>query len=242
MDLSRHEQTSLGSNAHHLYNISQLFSDATYVDLGAREGWSSSILCANSVERNNTVIGVDVDLSPLKFDLVQGLNYNTILGDSVTVGKNWAAPCRTPIDILFVDTLHVAPQVMCELYYWTQHVKEGGYVVLSNTNWPDWLADNIGGVQWAAPVEGLKQFFGLSSSEVQSYEDNFIKVVTHPEDYGMTFVNIKKQRDFRMNVRYWGRIFAERDRIMSHVLKSPPPSLQFETNLAQQFTSNAQPS
>lgn len=239
MDLTQHEQTDLGENARHLYNLSQLFSDATYVDLGVREGWSSSILCENSVERNNTVIGVDVDFAPLKFNLVQGRNYKTILGDSVTVGRNWASSnTRSLVDILFVDTVHVSPQVLCELYYWTPHIKEGGYVVFHGTNWPDWLCENIGGVQWGTPVEGVKRFFGLSSSEVQDYEDSFIKVVTHPESYGMTFVNIKKQRDFRSNVTDWARVFADRDSIISHLVSAPSAALQLEPNLSQYVTPN----
>ncbi len=238
MDLSQHEQTDLGPNAHHLYNISQLFSDATYVDLGVREGWSSSILCANSVERNNTVIGVDVDFAALKFDLVQGLNYKTVLGDSVTVGKNWTSEgSRGPVDILFVDTVHVAPQVMCELYYWTPHVKEGGYVIFHDTNWPDWLCENIGGVQWPTPVEGVKRFFGLR--DMSDYEDDYIKVTTYPESYGMTFVKIKKQRNFRTNVGDWHKVFVDRDRIISHLLSAPSAALQVEANLSQYHTPTA---
>lgn len=232
MDLSQHEQTDLGPNVHHLHGVAQQFSNATYVDLGVREGWSSSILCSNSVELNNTVIGVNVDFGPLKFNLVQGKNYKTILGDSVTVGKNWARSGNGPVDILFVDTVHASPQVLCELYYWTPHVKQEGYIIFHDTNWPEWLAENIGGVQWQPPVEALKSFFGLSPEEVGEYEDEFIKVNTHLESWGMTFVKIKQQRDFRPNVADWEGTFAARNQIMSHLLPHPSPLVQFDPRLA----------
>lgn len=227
-DLTAHEQTDLGPNARRLYEVTQQFSNATYVDLGVREGWSSSILCSNSVPLNNTIYGVDVDFTSLKFNLVQGQNYKTILGDSVTVGKNWGLPQteKGPVEIVFVDTIHVEQQVLCELYYWVPQIVEGGYVIFHDTHWPNWLVENVGGVQWPQPVGGVLKYFGLS--EMADYEDGFIQVKTYPDSYGMTFVKIKKQKDFRSNVHNWAQVFDDRNRLISMLVQGPSKVMEID--------------
>ena len=53
-------------------------------------------------------------------------NYMCYQADSVTLGKNWD---EDPFDIIFVDTIHTREQVLAELYYWSNHIKENGYFI-----------------------------------------------------------------------------------------------------------------
>ena len=53
------------------------------------------------------------------------------MADSVTLGKNWD---EDPFDIVFIDTIHTREQVLAEMYFWIEHLKEGGYLVFHDTH------------------------------------------------------------------------------------------------------------
>ena len=61
--------------------------DSVFVDLGVRDGFSSSLLSLNSKKNNNKVYGVDVNFNNFRSELVEGENYLQLEGDSSTIGK-----------------------------------------------------------------------------------------------------------------------------------------------------------
>jgi hypothetical protein len=163
----------------------------------------------DSIEKQNRVFGVDVEFSTLKGEVNAHPNYTKLLGDSSTLGKNW----KDKIEGLFVDTIHVKEQVMCELYFWYPHVKEGGFIAFHDSNWPGGKYDFIGGETWPRVEEGIYNFFGIKTL---NYEDEFISVKNYPESYGMTFVTIKKKKDYVSLFKDWKHIFERRNKLLSN--------------------------
>jgi hypothetical protein len=212
MDYSWYKGTDLGENIVKLHEISQTFSDSIFVDLGVREGASSGILCDRSKELNNKIYGVDIDFSLLKSNLVEGQNYEIIEGDSSTIGRDFEIP--EGVDILFVDTLHVKEQVLCELYYWIDRMNENSYVIFHDSHWDADMRENIGGVNWDRVDDAIVQFFNLK--ELKNQKNTNIDVTCYPESYGMTFIKIKKKVNFKKNVKNWKQIFKKRNQLISH--------------------------
>jgi hypothetical protein len=210
MDYSPYEKTDLGKNCVKLHEISQSFSDSVFVDLGVREGYSSGLLSDNSKELNNKVYGVDITFDLLKNHLIENQNYYVIEGDSSTIGRDWKFE---NVDILFVDTLHVKEQVLCELYYWIDKMNEGSYVVFHDSHWPSDMRENIGGLSWDRVDDAIVQFFGLD--ELKDQKNKYIEVTCYPESYGMTFIKIKKKKDFKKNVKNWKEVFESRNKLIS---------------------------
>lgn len=215
MDFNWVKNTDLGINSIELHKISQTFKDSTFVDLGVREGASSSILCDKSKENNNKIFGVDLDFSILKKDLFKNQNYKTIEGDTSTIGKNWSGG---GIDILFVDTLHVKEQVLCELYFWIEHMNTNSYIVFHDSHWPDGMQENIGGKSWGRVDDAIVEFFNLKTLENKTTAN--IQVTCHPESWGMTFIKIKKKNTFKKNIKNWDQIFQKRNELISNFWNS----------------------
>ena len=112
----------------------------------------------DSVERNNTVYGVDTQFRRLGFDLGEYPTYKMIQGDSSSVGKAWDTEEYGTVKLLFVDSIHVAAQVASELYHWWDHMEEDGYIVFHDTNWSAGMHDltwvpevKEKGIQWDRP-------------------------------------------------------------------------------------------
>lgn len=208
MDLSNFYKTDIGINANVLYEVSSKYKNSIFVDLGVREGVSSEILMIDAKEKNNTVYGVDVDFKFLNKNLQNNTNYKIIKSDSVTLGKNW----KDEIDGLFVDTFHIKEQVLCELYYWYDYVKPGGFIAFHDTNWPKDKNDKYGGIIWDRVEYALYEFFDI---EELYYEDDFIKVTNHPESWGMTLIEIKKKKDYKSTISDWSDIFNKRNKLIS---------------------------
>jgi predicted O-methyltransferase YrrM len=204
--IDRSIASDLGENVYILNEKIKKIKNGVLVDLGVRAGYSSEIMLIDSGERKNKVFGVDVDFSQLMDQLKYNTNYNSILGDSVTVGKNW----KGNIDFLFVDTFHIKDQVMCELFYWYPHLKIGSVIAFHDSNWPDGKRDTYGGIQWGRVEEGIMEFFGINSL---NYEDEFIKVENYPGSWGMTFVTIKNIKDYR-NSQNWRDVFDNRNKLI----------------------------
>lgn len=207
MNLEQIKQNSdLGINAEELYKRTQVIKNGVLVDLGVRVGDSSSIMLFDSTKNNNIVFGIDVN--QVSAALVDAERYNFIKGDSVTIGKNWTIE---KIDLIFVDTLHIKEQVMCEVYSWLPHLKPDATIVFHDTNWPEGKCDIYGGESWGRVEEGVKEFFGISSL---NYEDDFIKVENYPESWGMTFVKLKG-KSFNPSGINWVDVFSNRNRLIN---------------------------
>lgn len=203
----------LGSNAWVLADLVKKYKNARFIDLGVRLGASSAIMSINAKENNNQVCGCD-----LMFDGFQrngakfvNENYMCYMADSVTLGKNWD---EDPFDIIFVDTIHTREQVLAELYYWSNHIKEGGYFVFHDSHW-EYPGDTIGGKQWERIDVSITDFFGLPKSvrEMTQYEDENILLDHYTPSYGMTFVQVKKLdaiKKFKSNID-WKKVFEIRN-------------------------------
>ena len=211
MDFTWYKSTDLGENSIKLHKVSQTFSNSIFVDLGVREGASSGILCDRSKELNNKIYGVDVDFSLLKTHLVENQNYEIVTGDSSTIGRDFEI--ENGVDILFVDTLHVKEQVLCELYCWIDKMNENSYIIFHDSHWDEGMRENIGGLDWDRVDDAITEFFNLK--ELKNQKNSNIEVTCYPESYGMTFIKIKKKVDFKKNVRDWKKVFEKRNQLLS---------------------------
>jgi hypothetical protein len=202
-------RTDLGINVHHLFDCVSQFNNSIFVDLGVREGISSEVLLIDSSDKNNKVFGVDIDVTPLNPTVLNHQQYQFILGDSATVGKQWTGG---EVNILFVDTFHIKEQVMMELYYWYPHVIKNGYIIFHDSNWPEGKQDIYGEIGWPRVEEGIKDFFNITEMD---YSDEFIDVKTYPDSWGMTIVKLKEKRDYISLYSNWNHIFERRNHLIS---------------------------
>lgn len=200
--------TDLGNNVYKLFEKSSLIKEGIFVDLGVRSGISSEVMLLNSGENNNKVFGVDVDFSLLSENIKNNPNYTLILGDSVTVGKQW----KIPINGLFIDTFHIKEQVMMELYYWYPHLLEDGFIAFHDSNWPEGKYDEYGGIKWDRVEDGIKEFFNISNL---TYEDEFIISEHYPESWGMTIVSIKKKNNYIKQYKKWKEVIDKRNYLIN---------------------------
>jgi len=236
MSLSeRFEFGNLGINIVALSEvIRNLGSDNVFVDLGVDYGISSLFMTYESIERNNTVYGVDVSFSRIDYNLPSYDRYFQIQGDSSSVGKAWDVDQYGQVDLLFVDTIHVAPQVLSELYHWYPHVKEGGYIIFHDTNWPAGKHDltwhpevEKKGILWPRPEVAVGKFFDISSLFEEhgnvgfKYEDDNIIVDHFADSWGMTVVKIKKKADYISKINDWDQIFQDRNEVLSYFQQEP---------------------
>jgi predicted O-methyltransferase YrrM len=198
-------QSDLGENVKHLYALTSKIKNGIIVDCGIRHGVSTQIMLIDSEKNKNTVYGIEVDpqFSNLDESIKTNPQFKFILGESSTVGKNW----DKSIDGLFIDTVHVKEQVMIELLYWYPHIKEGGFIGFHDTGWVGDHHDTHGNVIWDRVDDGLRAFFGIDNL---NYEDAFIKSSHYPESWGMTFIEIKKKKDYVSKI-HWEEIFKARN-------------------------------
>jgi hypothetical protein len=198
----------LGPSRPYIYEIVKNLTNSKIVELGAGYGESSQIFLLNSDTNNNKLYSIDVSFSLLPQHIQQYNNFIPILGDSPTIGKYWI----DPVDVLFVDTFHIKQQVLCELYYWYSHIKNNGYIIFHDTNWPEDKYDAYGGINWPRPEEAIKVFFGINQL---NYEDEFIQSKNYPEGFGLTIIKIKQKKDFVSLYKNWNKIFEDRNHLIS---------------------------
>jgi SAM-dependent methyltransferase len=211
-------------NALNIYNITQgMGYDNIFVDLGVWHGFTSHLLLLNSLSKNNLVFGVDVKFDDTDPSVLDHSNFTKLLGDSSTIGKNWN---NGPISFLFIDTLHVKEQVLCELYHWYDHVREGGLIVFHDTSWPADKFDNYWDINWQRPEEAIKIFFGINSL---IHEDDYIQVISNNVSNGMTFVVIKKKFPYKERINNWREIFDTRNFLTSKFDFAMKPGFIYET-------------
>ena len=206
----------LGSNAWILADLVCTFKNARFIDLGVRLGASSAIMSIETEKNNNQVCGCDLNYDGFfkngsKF---VSEDYTCYQSDSVTLGKNWD---EDPFDIIFVDTIHTREQVLAELYFWSNHIKENGYFIFHDSHWEKEGGDVIGGVEWKRVDEAITDFFNLPTNvmEMNTYENKNISLRHYPGSYGMTFVQIKTLDSivkFKENVD-WDEVFKIRNHL-----------------------------
>ena len=219
----------LGRGVYHLHDcVKSMGKNNIFVDLGVAQGYSSTVFLMGAEENNNQVYGVDVGYRALWDTVSNHPNYNKILGDTSTIGKKWNGG---DISILLIDSVHVAQQTLVELYFWYEHIKEGGIVAFHDTQWEGYIHkstapdagyppgsskkgyDDHGGRKWPTVDKGVKEFFGIDDL---NYEDEYIKSVHNPEDMGFTIITKKKNHDYISGVNDWNTIFQDRNFLINH--------------------------
>jgi cephalosporin hydroxylase len=221
--LENYVKSDIGiKNAINLHNIIEsLGSNNIFVDLGVWHGFTSHIFLINSEAKNNKIYGVDISFDAADTLVVNHPKYKSIIGDSSTIGKNWQ---NGEVSLVFVDTCHVKEQVMCELLFWYEHVKEGGYMCFHDTNWPEDVYDNYGGINWQRPEEAIKSFFNIKDL---NYEDEYIESINNADSAGMTFIKIKKKFNYKSNIK-WDDVFEKRNFLINLLWFSKVPGFQVE--------------
>jgi len=225
----------LGINSLKFIDIVNGISNGKFVDIGVETGKSSMILLNNAIEKNNLVWGID-PLKNIRKDILENPNYKYIQDDSVETGKNWKCG---QVDIAFIDSVHIKPQVMRELYYWWDLVKVGGWLIFHDTNW-NWIDDNgiehhyvhkanhrnagkrpgSGGgcdryanIDWPTPDYAIKEFFNINRL---STENSYIISINCPDSLGMTFIQKKQEHDFKSLITNWDKIEADRQLVLRY--------------------------
>ena len=206
----------LGSNAWILADLVRTFKNARFIDLGVRLGASSAIMSIETEKNNNQVCGCDLMFDGFEKNGARFVNSNYMCyqADSVTLGKNWD---EDPFDIIFVDTIHTREQVLAELYFWSNHIKEDGYFIFHDSHWEKEGGDVIGGVEWKRVDEAITDFFNLPTSvmKMDTYENENISLRHYPGSYGMTFIQVKTLNsiaEFKKNVD-WNEVFQIRNHL-----------------------------
>ena len=203
--------SDLGDNANRLHELIQTKKKSVFVDIGVRAGMSSGIMGLRSKENGNKVYGVDVSWNNLNHGLIENAEYLQLTGDSSTIGKYADMDDLKGVSVVFVDSLHVKQQVLCELFYWAPRVKRGGSIVFHDSHWAQGQYAVINGKSWPRVDEAICEFFGLDT--IGDYEDDNIKVTCYPESYGMTFVKLKKK--IKPPTLDWGTVFKERNELIA---------------------------
>lgn len=205
--------SDLGINANRLSDFIATKKNSIFVDIGVRDGFSSGIMGINSKKNGNKVYGVDVNFNNLKTPLIEDAEYYQLEGDSSTIGKYAEIDDLKQVDVIFVDSLHVKQQVLCELFYWVPRLKNGGTVVFHDSHWAEGQYAVINDKSWARVDEAIVQYFGLGSLE--DYEDDNLKVVCYPESYGMTFITVNDVNKIESTVPNWSQVFQERNELIA---------------------------
>jgi len=219
-----------------LYDEINKIKDGMLVELGVYQGASSRLLIDKCLENNNKVYGID----PVPYFNSNNPNYQYMRADSVLTGKEWE---RGDVDLVFFDSVHAKEQVLCELFYWWDLIKEGGKAIFHDTSWEGYLHhaqhhaagkppgnsrkgyDSYGGIDWDTPDKAVEEFFNVeintperdvnNDSIVLLYEDDYIKVETNYALLGMTFIEKKKHFDYKDNISDWSSVFDKQQILLS---------------------------
>lgn len=207
------------------------------VDIGIYEGASSRIMINSSVDNNNIIYAIDPVNPIFKSNHPK---YNYIQNDSVYIGETWR---EGQVDLVFFDSVHAKEQVLCELYYWWDLIKENGYAVFHDTSWDGYIHkhghscagkktgnsgmgyDTYGGINWETPDKAVEDFFNIklnidekdieNNQILKIYEDEYIIVETNYSLLGMTFITKKKSFNYKNNISNWSEIFDKRKILLS---------------------------
>lgn len=226
-----------GVSSDRLSNTINEIKNGILIDIGVYGGASSRLMIDMSIENNNKIYGID----PIPGFNSNNPNYTYIKDDSVLVGKEWD---KGEVDLVFFDSVHAKEQVLCELFYWWDLIKDGGVAVFHDTSWDGYIHkpghdaagkktgnsalgyDSYGGINWDTPDKAVEEFFNVTINTkerdievdkfITIYEDELIKVDTNYALLGMTFIHKKKSSvDYKNNVSNWDEIFSKRDILLS---------------------------
>lgn len=103
----------------------------TILELGTRDGVSTSVFLRACEERGGVVVSVDIaDCSSVS----DSNNWQFVQSDSTDISKIVAAApiLRDGIDILLIDSLHRAGHVEKELFGWFEFLKEDGIAIFDD--------------------------------------------------------------------------------------------------------------
>jgi hypothetical protein len=221
--------------------VENMGNDNIFVDIGVESRKSSKILLNNALNKRNQVYGYD-PVKAVESSLLENPNYHFIKGDSVENGKNWK---NGLVSIVFIDSVHIKPQVISELKYWWDLVKEVGWIILHDTNWV-WIddngnkqyyihklthscagkkagnlgtgCDNYAGIDWETPDCAIREFFKIDKLNI---ENDIIKSINGTESLGMTFIYKKKNYDYKSDIsdEVWFKYEQERESVLKLFVK-----------------------
>lgn len=218
--------SDLGENALVLLDLVKTKKNSRFMDIGVRGGVSSAILSYQNKENNNTVCGCDINFDLFFSGGGKYVNdsYTCYLYDSVTLGKTWD---EDPFDIIFIDSLHTREQVLAELYFWSNHITEGGHFIFHDSHWENEDGDTIGGVEQRRVDEAITEFFNLPTNvmEINTYENEDILLHHYPGSYGMTFIQVKTFdviKKFKEGID-WKEVFEIRNHLIDLVMNTNNP-------------------
>lgn len=201
--------SDLGDNASRLFFATQNPKYKTFVDIGVREGHSSQIMLESAKDKKDAkVYGVDSAFSD-ELKKIENPKYELIISDSIECGKEWK---KEKPDFVFIDTTHTKEQVMGELHYWWDLLNIGGTMAFHDTFWQGHY-EQYAGEKYDLVDAGVKEFFQIPN--LLYYEDDFIRVDSFPESMGMTFIQKKAEKDFKVDIsqKKWKEIFKTTDKI-----------------------------
>ena len=234
-DIINLKNGELGHNIGKLIEIRDSFGkNNLFVDIGVEGGKSSRILLDNAIENNNHVCGIDPIKDPGISDILQNPNYIFLQKDSVASGKDWKY--KKP-NIVFIDSIHVKPQVLSELKYWWDITNIGGWLEFHDTEWgmkkeKDYYIHKSGhccagkrpgntglgydfyaGKGWETPEYAIFDFFKIKELNI---ENDIIKSIHMPDSLGMTFIQKKKEYNYKsiINEKNWEIIESDRQSIL----------------------------
>lgn len=208
----------LGTNAYVLEEYVKEKENSIFVDIGVRFGCSSAIMSMNSKSKNNKIYGIDVDYSSFRQECVSNENYIKLVGDSSTIGKNTKLDDLNNIDVLFIDSLHVREQVLCELYYWVPRLNKNALVIFHDSHWPDGKKDTFGEKTWETVDKAITEYFGMD--KLEEVTNKQFSVRCYPPSWGMTFISISNPKKFKNKVKDWSKVFEDRNYIIKSVSDS----------------------
>ena len=118
-----------------LYILSRKLDPQMIVELGVSSGAGVAHFINGGL--NATYWGVDIDLSnkPEKFTVSKGRvsdRVNFLLGDSLEFAKHFLHFKDDKIDLLFIDTEHVAERCLKEYRTYLLHMSKGGIVLFDD--------------------------------------------------------------------------------------------------------------
>lgn len=110
----------------------------SYLEIGYYKGWSfDQVKCEDKTA---------IDPNPCKEDWWQNMPYGTTLGGiyKMTSDDGFKISAGVKWDIIFIDGLHEADQVMRDIENSLDHLKPGGTIIMHDCNPPEYLHTTTG--------------------------------------------------------------------------------------------------
>ena len=161
-----------------LYNVG-LFSD-TIVELGVREGRSTSAFLAAIQKTNGTLYSVDINpmegkIEELSKDVINGRyqmngKWTFIQEDDLL----WINRCPNDVDLIFIDTDHTYQQTFNELNLYKTKLSKNGLFICHDTEQPV-NHDSVNPIKSAINMFLISAGFGMN-------------MINYPENNGLAII------------------------------------------------------